>query len=104
MQIDLEALSLIELKELKAKVTRAITTFDDRRKKEVLARLEESARAEGFSLAELTGTKITRKRAPASATYANPANPQQTWTGRGRKPGWFVAALEAGASADSLKV
>lgn len=103
MQIDLETLSLAELKDLKTKVTRAIATFDDRRKKEVLAKLEETARAGGFSLAELTGAKISRKRAPASTIYVNPANPQQTWTGRGRKPAWFAAAIEAGATPDSLK-
>ena len=28
--------------------------------------------------------------------YRNPANPQETWAGRGHKPRWFAAALAAG--------
>lgn len=104
MQIDLGALSLAELKDLQTRVARAIASYDERRKKEVLAELEEAARARGFSLAELTAMRASRKRAASTVTYANPENRSQTWSGRGRKPGWFIAAIEAGATADSLKV
>ena len=31
-----------------------------------------------------------RSRAPGVAKYRNPANPDQTWTGRGKKPGWLT--------------
>jgi len=31
-----------------------------------------------------------------SPTHRNPDNPAQTWSGRGRKPRWLVAALDAG--------
>jgi DNA-binding protein H-NS len=104
MTIDLNSLSLSELKDLKGRVARAIASYDDRRRKEVLSELEEAARARGFSLAELTGLRSVRKRAPASVLYANPADPRQTWNGRGRKPGWYQAAIAAGAAPDSLKV
>jgi DNA-binding protein H-NS len=43
-------------------------------------------------------------RAPAAAKYRHPENPSLTWSGRGRKPLWFVAALEAGKSADDLAI
>ena len=104
MQIDIETLSLEELKALGARVNRAIASFDERRKKEVLAELEETARARGFSLAELTGTKAPRKRAAAAAKYANPENAAQTWTGRGRPPAWFSQAIAAGHSRESMSV
>jgi DNA-binding protein H-NS len=100
----LNALSLKELKDLQAQVAKAIATFEDRRKKDALAQLEESARALGFSLAELTGVPVARKRAAAVAKYANPANPSDTWSGRGRKPRWFEAALKSGATAESMAV
>ena len=58
----------------------------------------------GFSLAELTGAASPRKRTASTAKYANPANPSDTWSGRGRKPRWFESALEAGKSVDDLRV
>jgi DNA-binding protein H-NS len=97
-------MSLKELKDLQGQVTRAIASFEDRKKKEALAELEEKAREMGFSLAELTGTSVPRKRAPATAKYANPANKADTWSGRGRKPRWFADALKAGKKPEDMAV
>jgi DNA-binding protein H-NS len=92
---DLEALSLSELKKMQKDVAKAITTFEDRQKAEALAR------DLGYSLAELFGTEAKSSRAPAAAKYRHPENPALTWSGRGRKPQWFVEASEAGmTSAD----
>lgn len=100
--MDLNALSLRELKDLQNQVAKAIAGYEDRKKKEALAELEERAREMGFTLAELTGVQVTRKRAPASAKYANPANPSDTWSGRGRKPRWFAEALAEGKTPEDL--
>jgi DNA-binding protein H-NS len=104
LDIDLNKLSLKELRELQSQVTKAISTFEGRKKKEAIAGLEEKAREFGFSLSELTGTSAVRKRAPAAAKYANPANLSETWSGRGRKPRWFAAALAAGKSPETLAI
>ena len=105
MAIELDHLSLKELKDLQSQVARAIASFVDRRKKDALAELEDKARELGFSLAELTGAApAPRKRAPANAKYANPANAADTWTGRGRKPRWFEAALKSGKSPEDLMI
>jgi DNA-binding protein H-NS len=102
VDINLNQLSLKELKDLHAQVSRAIGTFEDRRKKEALAELEDKARSLGFSLSELTGATVSRKRAPASVKYANPANRAETWSGRGRKPRWFAEALASGKTPEDL--
>lgn len=104
MSIDLHSMSLKELKELQGQVAKAIASFEDRKKKAALAELEEKARELGFSLSELTGASSPRKRAPASARYANPANPADTWSGRGRKPRWFAEALAAGRKPEDLAI
>ena len=104
MAFDLNSMSLQELKDLQGQVARAIASFEDRKKKQALAELEEKARAMGFTLAELTGASVPRKRAPASAKYANPANPSDTWSGRGRKPRWFSEALKAGKKPEDMSV
>ena len=101
-ELNINEMSLKELKDLQAQVNRAIASFEDRKKKQALAELEEKAREMGFSLAELTGASVPRKRAPASAKYANPANSGETWSGRGRKPRWFDAALKSGKRPEDM--
>ena len=102
MEIDLDKLSLKELKELQSRVAQEIANFEVKKKKEALFELEEKAKELGFSLAELTGATPVRKRAPAVAKYANPQDPTETWSGRGRKPRWFSAALAAGKTPEDL--
>jgi DNA-binding protein H-NS len=36
--------------------------------------------------------------------YQDPAAPHNTWAGRGRKPGWLVAKLKAGAKLEDFRV
>lgn len=101
---DLEALSLTELKKMQKDVAKAISTFKDRQKAETRAKVEAFARDLGYSLAELVGTETKTSRAPAAAKYRHPENPGLTWSGRGRKPQWFVEALEAGKTASELAI
>ena len=103
--MDLDALSLKELKKLQGDVAKAISTYEDRMKKEALAELEAKAREMGFSLGELLGgVKGKRSAGGVAPKYAHPENPSVTWTGRGRKPKWVVEALEAGKSLEDLAI
>jgi DNA-binding protein H-NS len=102
--IDLESLSLAELKALKKRVETAIEDFADREKRQKLAEIEAFARDRGMSLADVTALIGKKTRKPAAAKYANPADPSDTWTGRGRRPRWVVAAQEAGKSLDDLAI
>lgn len=104
MRVDLNTLSLKELRDLQSQVAKAISGFEDRRKRDALAELEEKAKAMGFSLAELTGITAGRKRSPSVAKYANPANAADTWSGRGRKPRWFTEALARGGKPDDMAI
>lgn len=36
--------------------------------------------------------------------YRNPLAPSQQWSGRGKRPKWVIAALEAGQGLDDLKI
>ena len=104
MDINLNDWSLKELKDLQAQVAKAVSSFEDRKRKAAIAELEEMARAKGFSLAELTGAAIVRKRAPATPKFANPADKSDTWSGRGRKPRWYEAALRDGMTQADLSI
>ena len=103
--IDLDTLSLKELKNLQKDVAKAVASYEDRTKAEARAKIEALAKELGFNLAELIGTEgVKATRAPARAKYRHPANEGITWSGRGRRPLWFVAALEAGKSPEDLAV
>ena len=102
--IDLDGLSLRELKQLHKDIEKAIIGFADRQKAEARAKVEAFARELGFSFAELAGVDSKKTRAPAQAKYHHPENSSLTWTGRGRKPQWFIDALAAGKTAEELAV
>ncbi|MEL6609450.1 MAG: H-NS histone family protein [Pseudomonadota bacterium] len=100
--IDLTSMSKAELQSLQKDVTKAIADFDDRQKRDALAKLEAQAREMGFSLAELTGAKKAKSTNPPK--YRNPENAEQTWTGRGRQPGWVKDLLASGKSLDDALI
>ncbi|MDT1062779.1 H-NS histone family protein [Paracoccus sp. CPCC 101403] len=102
MELDLDKMSLRELRDLRNKVEKAISTFEDRRKREAIAAVENAAREFGFSLADLADAKQNRSK--VAPKYANPADPQATWTGRGRKPRWVIEALDAGRKLEDLEI
>ena len=101
---NLEAMSLKELRQVQRDLTKAISTFEDRHKAEARAKLEAIAKEMGYSFADLIGVEVKTTRAPAVAKYRHPENAALTWSGRGRKPQWFVAALTSGKSADDLAI
>lgn len=102
--MDLDSLSLRDLKQLQKDVEAAINNFKDRERRKALSEVEVFLRERGLTAADLNdlGTKKTRK--PSSAKYANPADPSMTWTGRGRRPRWADAALAEGKSLSDLAI
>ncbi|MCJ1900192.1 MULTISPECIES: hypothetical protein [Paracoccus] len=56
--IDLNALSLAELKQLEKNVAKAIASFEDRRKAEAPAAAEAVAKEHGFSLSDLARYRL----------------------------------------------
>ena len=101
---NLDTLSLAELKQLQKDLAKSIAGFDDRKKSEARVALEALAKERGYTLAELTGMAVTRKRTEATPKYRHPENADVTWSGRGRKPHWFNAYLAAGHSPESLEI
>ncbi|RNF34602.1 H-NS histone family protein [Paracoccus methylarcula] len=103
MDIEFDKLSLKELRDLQAKLERAINSYEDRKRREALTAVENAAREHGFNLAELTGSK-PKRAGTVAPKYVNPDDPTLTWTGRGRKPRWVLEALEQGKSLDDLLI
>lgn len=104
-EIDLNLLDLAELKKLHRTVGKAIETYEQRRKAAALAELESKVRELGFSsLAELYGGSVKASRKGSAPKFGNPNNPDDTWSGMGRKPRWYTDALAAGKTAEDLAI
>lgn len=102
---DLEELSLKDLQALRAKVDRAIETYEERVKLQAHEELLQVAKKFGFGLAELVSVVPAKgSRGTVAPKYANPENPAQTWTGRGRKPKWVEVALAEGKTLEDLSI
>jgi DNA-binding protein H-NS len=43
-------------------------------------------------------------RGPVAPKYRNPANPAETWAGRGLKPRWLAAALKSGKKLEYFRI
>jgi DNA-binding protein H-NS len=102
--IDLNSMSLDDLKKLQKAVNKAVDGYQDKQRREALAAAEAAARELGFTLAELTGQPNKKAKAVSSPKYRHPENPEQTWTGRGRQPDWMKDALENGRSKDEFLI
>ncbi len=105
----LDSLELEELRELRKNVDRAISNHETRKRQQALSAAEQIARAHGFRLADLISERPSGKAGKSGpdgsaspAAYVNPENPAQTWSGRGRRPGWVNAALDAGRTLEDL--
>lgn len=48
--------------------------------------------------------KVRKSVNPAPIKYRDPANAENTWTGRGRKPLWLAAHLEQGKTIDDFLI
>lgn len=111
MKADLKSMTRKELEKLKVDVEKALEKLKEKDRKAALAAAEKAAAAHGFALSEITGETAPRSRRAKSGPkkvsppkYRNPANPEQTWTGKGRQPEWFKSALAAGTTPDSMEI
>jgi len=58
----------------------------------------------GLVFAEEAPSHPVRKYPKVAPKYRNPLAPEETWTGRGKRPKWLVKALEGGARLETFKI
>lgn len=104
MAKNLEKMSHQELEKLRMDVDAALVAAKKRDKKEARKAAEEAAAKFGFSLAELMPGAGKSPAGGGVAKYANPANPSETWTGKGRQPRWYKDAVAGGADPSDLEL
>ncbi len=105
-KVDLNGMSKTDLVKLQADVEKALANHEQKLKADAKKAAEDAARKYGFSLGELVGGGGGRERARKGGVpkYRNPANGNQTWSGRGRQPGWIKDGLAKGKSLNDFAI
>lgn len=110
MAIDLKALSPKELKALIANAESQMQEARASQVQEVRKKIDALLSGSGLTLADIYPAQGGRggkggKRGAVAPKYRNPEDPSQTWTGRGKRPLWFAAAIKRrGVTAESLLI
>ncbi|HZV23767.1 MAG TPA: H-NS histone family protein [Luteimonas sp.] len=122
MAIDVNKLSARELDQLINQAKKRRTTLSKRKPiAAVRSKLTQLARAEGYTIAELFGSNAAAPRPAKAASksaskskgkstgkvapkYRNPADPSQTWAGRGQPPRWLAAELKSGKKVEDFLI
>lgn len=109
MAIDLSQMSVAELQQLAKDVEKALKVAAETERKTALQAARFAAQEHGFELDELMSdagaAKVKGKGAAKNPPkYRNPENPDQTWSGRGRRPAWIAQAEASGKSLEDLAI
>jgi DNA-binding protein H-NS len=105
MAVDLDALNQKQLNELILRAEERKQVLRQERLVRAREKIDALATSEGFTIEELfaLGRKRARKAA-AKPKFRNPMAPHETWSGRGRAPRWYVAAVKAGKKDKDLLI
>jgi len=104
MAIDIKKMNHAQLNELIQRAESRKNELNRERAAKVREKLAALAKAEGFAIEELFGTRGRKTRRAAKPKFRNPADHAQTWSGRGKRPRWFTAALSAGKKEKDLLI
>jgi DNA-binding protein H-NS len=113
---DISGLSEEELSALLGLVELELAKRRDRKRAEFFSNVRAQAQALGVGPEEVAaelGRKAKRpsverpqldRRGTVAPKYRNPANPSETWAGRGAKPRWMQALLAQGKSPEDFRI
>ncbi len=106
MAIDIKSLNHNQLSDLIARAEARQAEFKKENAQKVRAKIAALVKAEGLDFDEVMGRSKGRSgaRGKVKAKYRNPADPSQLWSGRGRQPLWYVAAVKAGKREKDLLI
>jgi DNA-binding protein H-NS len=103
--VNVERLTLKQIEALEAQIAKAKSQARETTRAELKAKIDRLIDGSEFTIAELYGFKSKKGRAGKSAAkYANPDDPSQTYSGRGRRPFWLIAKLKKGASLEDFAI
>ncbi|MFC5741160.1 H-NS family nucleoid-associated regulatory protein [Dyella tabacisoli] len=110
MALNLDTLSPKELQALIANAQSQMHTARAGQVKDVRSKIDALLHSNGLTLADVYPTRGGKgskggTKNPVAPKYRNPDDASQTWSGRGKRPLWFIAALKRrGVTAENLLI
>lgn len=107
MAVDIKNLNHNQLNDL---INKAQARQGELRKEKVVKlreKIHALIRAEGYTFEDIFGhgrAKARKSGGIVPPKYRNPASPDQTWSGRGKRPRWFSDALKTGKKEKDLLI
>ncbi len=103
MTVDLNAMTIAQLEELREQAAEMIVRKSQEEKEQLLADMKKLADERGYDFDEVVGGK-PKERKRAAPKYQNPDNLKQTWSGKGRKPQWVEDLLATGKTLAEIEI
>lgn len=102
--MDLEKLSLAELRDLDAKIAAQIARVESKRREAAIEEIYAVAHRLGMPLQSILDSRRGKPERPRreGQKYRDPSDPKNIWAGIGPRPAWFKKALAAGVALDAL--
>lgn len=103
---ELSGYSVAELNDLIEMAKKEIARKEQTQLQDVRIQMERLASSVGKTVEEIINLDKKKKgsKALGRIKYRNPANPEQTWTGRGKRPRWLQQALDQGADLEDFAI
>lgn len=96
-------LGLTELELLVVEAQHLLITRKQQARAEARREILRLADEAGITAAELADALRPKTNRVRGFIFVHPENPDLTWTGWGRQPGWILELVAAGVSLDSLR-
>jgi DNA-binding protein H-NS len=111
-KLDLDGIPLDELWSLHEQITKVLSTKIIAQKHELEQRLLQLNPGElpreavvvDLKRSGVNGARRRRKYPLVLPKFRNPSVPGETWSGRGKRPRWLVAALKGGAKVEDFQI
>jgi DNA-binding protein H-NS len=101
--IDVRSLNKKQTRDLMRKLESHMKGIDKEKTSRVKEKVNALLKAEGVTFAQVYGRKRGGKTGKVPPKYRNP-NGTETWSGRGKRPRWFLAALKSGKKDKDLLI
>lgn len=95
--MNFKAMSIDKLSDLKSQIEATLVSKVADERQSLEAQLQRLSQFTGAQFSRLAGRGVAPK-------YRNPANPSETWAGRGLRPRWLTAALKSGKKLEHFAI
>jgi DNA-binding protein H-NS len=97
----LKEMSVEALQNLITNAQNLVNQYEKDKKKAVIREIKTLAASANLNI-DIKEDEVIKPKGKSVTKYRNPDNPNETWTGRGKRPRWLNDALASGKNLDDF--